>query len=534
MQNLFIEFLPPWVETGLQPAFYDKESGTILQQVSRMYAKMNQIIKSVNDLNKYTHDTIEEYIAKFVELTEYVDNYFDNLDIQTEVDNKLDEMYENGQLADMVAQYLQLAGVLAYNTIADMAGAENLVAGSIARVLGNSSYASGDGAFYRIRALVNTDVVDGFSLVALTEAPTLVAERIPDAGLNTANSNIATLTNRVDELTNKKYLLIGDSYAEGYNPDGNVTGWPILLKSMMGLSDSECIISATGGAGFANTSHKYEDIVSAMTADPNVTDVVICGGYNDVTYTESDIFNGMSATVTNLRSKFQNLKNIYVGFIGGCTNEYHGDIHIHTMYYGNSCNTIGITYMPHLEYALYPGGLIGSDGIHPNQYGENSITRAIYAGLNGGFTYSGFYDLTIDTSQSTNFSGIDWKLHLYSENDTSYLASYEGTKILVSTTDFVYNNGDLIKLGKISQNGIVGSKYYENLQFYVGNVIIQSSTTPNGYYNVPSKIIIDKDGFVWLKPEPIVNDAHDNYQGFGGVHQIQIPMFTIIYPTNTL
>ena len=41
MQNIFIEFLPPWVETGIQTAFYDKESGTVLQQTARMYAKVN-------------------------------------------------------------------------------------------------------------------------------------------------------------------------------------------------------------------------------------------------------------------------------------------------------------------------------------------------------------------------------------------------------------------------------------------------------------------------------------------------------------
>ena len=28
MENIFVEFLPPWVETGLQPAFYDKEDVT--------------------------------------------------------------------------------------------------------------------------------------------------------------------------------------------------------------------------------------------------------------------------------------------------------------------------------------------------------------------------------------------------------------------------------------------------------------------------------------------------------------------------
>ena len=87
MQNIFIELLPPWVETGLQPAFYDKESGTVLQQVSRMWAKMIELGKAFNDFSKDTSNTVNEYIAKFVELHDYVHDYFDNLDVQEEINN---------------------------------------------------------------------------------------------------------------------------------------------------------------------------------------------------------------------------------------------------------------------------------------------------------------------------------------------------------------------------------------------------------------------------------------------------------------
>lgn len=120
----------------------------------------------------------EDLTAEFNELKDYVDTYFENLDVQEEINNKLDEMAESGVLSDIVAQYIQLAGVLAYDTIADMAAAENLTEGSTARVLGNTSYDNGDGAYYKIRTLTNTDVVDGVNIVAITHDPTLVAERV--------------------------------------------------------------------------------------------------------------------------------------------------------------------------------------------------------------------------------------------------------------------------------------------------------------------------------------------------------------------
>ena len=476
----------------------------------------------------------EKVIPEFNGLSEQVNTlqtWFDNLDVQEEINNKLDEMAESGELADIIAQYLELAGVLAYDTIAAMAEAENLSAGSTARVLGNSSMAAGDGAYYKIREILNTDVPDGFNLVALTNDPTLVAERITDGNLNSA---VSTLNARIDNIVNQKWVFVGDSYAEGYNPDGNVTGWTTLLKTAMGLDSDTCTILQAGGAGFANPSNKYETMIGNATADNAVTDVLICGGYNDLTYSESDIFNGMSATKTAILAKYPNVKNIYIGFIGGCANEYHGDIHIRVSYYANSCNTLGLTYMPNLEYALFNVGYLGSDKIHPNSYGQNAITKAIYSALHGGFTYTGFYDLTIDTTQSMHFPSVDWKLHLYSVNNISYLASYDGAKFLTANSDFSFTPGDLIKLGKITQTGIIGTKYYANAEFLIGNVIVQSYSTPSGYYNMLGKIIIDKDGIVWLKFEQTVNDAHDNYQGFGAIHQIQIPTFTIIYPTDTL
>lgn len=112
------------------------------------------------------------------EAVQEIQNWISTLDLQDEVNNKLDEMAESGELAEIIAQYIQLNGVLAYKTIAEMSAAENLVDGSITRVLGNTSYKNGDGAYYYVRPLINTDVVDGFNIVAITNDPTLVAERI--------------------------------------------------------------------------------------------------------------------------------------------------------------------------------------------------------------------------------------------------------------------------------------------------------------------------------------------------------------------
>ena len=161
MENIFVEFLPPWIETGIQPAFYDKESGTVLQQVARMYAKVNYLIEMFNKFSKDTTDyvndfvddtteTVNDYIAKFVALKDYVDDYFENLDVQEEINNKLDAMEEAGTLQEIITTYIQSNVAWTFDTVADMKLATNLIAGSYAQTLGYYTVGDGGGALYYI------------------------------------------------------------------------------------------------------------------------------------------------------------------------------------------------------------------------------------------------------------------------------------------------------------------------------------------------------------------------------------------------
>lgn len=181
MQNIFIELLPPWVETGLQPAFYDKESGTVLQQVSRMYAKINQLIGSVNNQNK----TIADYIQKFIDLKDYVDTYFNNLDVQSEINNKLDQMASNGTLQEIISAYLNANAVFGFDTVADMKSSTNLINGSFAKTLGYYTKNDGGSATYKIRNITNDDVVDESTIIEMGNGSNnLIAELIVEEPVN--------------------------------------------------------------------------------------------------------------------------------------------------------------------------------------------------------------------------------------------------------------------------------------------------------------------------------------------------------------
>lgn len=151
----------------------DFDAITNYQLYCKIVEYLNEVIKNTNK----TGEELETLVNSFNALTQYVDNYFENLDIQTEINNKLDEMAESGQLTELITTYLQLQCIYGYNNITEMKQASNLVNGSYVKTYGKNTLNDGRGAFYKIRNIENTDVVDNENIIALNN-PNLVAEKI--------------------------------------------------------------------------------------------------------------------------------------------------------------------------------------------------------------------------------------------------------------------------------------------------------------------------------------------------------------------
>lgn len=109
--------------------------------------------------------------------------YLENLDLQDEVDHKLDEMADDGTLQEIVADYLNAKAIFAYDTVELMTEAENLIDGSYAQTLGYYAKNDGGKALYKIRTLTNEDVVDGKKIIAMSDN-TLIAELIYNPEVN--------------------------------------------------------------------------------------------------------------------------------------------------------------------------------------------------------------------------------------------------------------------------------------------------------------------------------------------------------------
>lgn len=175
--NNEIKFLPPFkrmcMSIGTLPSsFY--ASMSYYESMVWLYEYLkNEVIPVVNNNSEVT----EELQTAFTQLEEYIRTYFDNLDIQHEVDVKLDEMALDGTLADMIAEYIKMQGQLVYDSVADMKVAENVQNGSFLKTYGYHEYNDGGGALYKARTVTTDDVIDEMTIISLHDN-TLVAELI--------------------------------------------------------------------------------------------------------------------------------------------------------------------------------------------------------------------------------------------------------------------------------------------------------------------------------------------------------------------
>lgn len=76
---------------GMTTPFVYDNNISLLELVRRLYKFVNELATCVQDLDK-----------EFTDLKDYVDNYFDNLDISSEIKTVLNEMIEDGTLSNII------------------------------------------------------------------------------------------------------------------------------------------------------------------------------------------------------------------------------------------------------------------------------------------------------------------------------------------------------------------------------------------------------------------------------------------------
>lgn len=78
-----------------------------MEDVNTAVQDVNDLNDSYNNLQQYTNDTFNEFKRVYDQLQNYVNSYFDTLDVQEEINNKLDDMVEDGTFDTLLAPYMR-------------------------------------------------------------------------------------------------------------------------------------------------------------------------------------------------------------------------------------------------------------------------------------------------------------------------------------------------------------------------------------------------------------------------------------------
>lgn len=141
----------------------DFDALTNWQLFCKLGKEMNKIINSENTLGSQ----VEELTTAFNNLQDYVDNYFKNLDVQEEINNKLNEMAQDGTLEEIIGSYLKTKAILGFDTVNDMKTSNNLIENSYAKTMGFNSLNDGCENQYKIIKEESAENVDGFTKINL-------------------------------------------------------------------------------------------------------------------------------------------------------------------------------------------------------------------------------------------------------------------------------------------------------------------------------------------------------------------------------
>lgn len=338
----------------------------------------------------------------------------------------------------------------------------------------------------------------------------------------TARNQINDLSIKKYYFNNRKFILIGDSYGQGYTPDGNVTSWQDAFISRTGLSNT--IKKASGGSGFVNVGggHTFETLLDEVTNDNTVTDIVVLGGYNDQNYSSTQIYNAINGFYSKARIKFPNAQ-VHIGFVGwsnDSTKLY--PLSIICKYYKDCCGYWNIHYINNIEFSLHNYfNYFSSDGIHPNMNGQSEITKNLIQGLLAGsatiqpsFTQIG---VTYNNVTGTPFGG-DLTCRMLNGLVTISLSS--NVKTITFTNTFDGNNGFTeVEIGTINSGYIIGTQY--NLTRTTVGVIVHDT---NGYFPCTGTFTI-RNKKIYIEFADIRDDGN-GYRVFDDISQILISGFS--------
>ena len=330
MNNMFNR-IPPFKWFVLQNFPFieeDFDAITNYQLLCKIVEYLNTTIDKTNELGNQV---------------EVLTNWFNNLDVQDEIDNKLDTMAQDGTLARIINE-------------------------NIFNDLNN-----------KIDTLEQT-TMENFENV--------------DNQIEQTNTNLQNLTNAQNPISlykGKNLVVFGDSFSQPDIPNSEDEYWVKKVCQATGLISYNFAIA---GAGFGRSTNLLTSQLTTaqqqMTNEQkqNTSVVIMYAGYNDIVndVTDEEILSNFISLVTNTHETFPNAKIITAPFnwgYGSLTRDYNKKIERLLMKMIRDTAGFPITFLKMCRYWLL--GVVSNfrNEVHPSVNGFNIIASYMIGAIYG-------------------------------------------------------------------------------------------------------------------------------------------------------
>lgn len=158
---------------------------------------MNTMIPAVNN----NADAVAELQGLYVQLNDYVTHYFDNLDVQEEINNKLDEMVQSGELQEILDSIFDEINTRINNLQRQV----NSVVGGTPQVVTSTSQMTDTTKIYVLSTDGKWYYNNGTNWVA-------------GGTYQPASTDLDDIRNEIPLATNTHNMFIKEIYLEGFDP----------------------------------------------------------------------------------------------------------------------------------------------------------------------------------------------------------------------------------------------------------------------------------------------------------------------------
>lgn len=330
----------------------------------------------------------------------------------------------------------------------------------------------------------------------------------------------------LEDRSKRKLIFIGDSYGDGYTPDGNTTGWCDRLKSKLvncHFTADNIYINHKGGASFSNPSNNYLTLLKGVQVSNKkmVTDVLIGGGYNELAYgdKEDTVKSNIDTVISYVQSTYPNAVVHFAPFgvaFKNRNNQFALRYKLMPAYISKACYTNQpFMLVPGAENILSFENMMSSDGIHPNDWGLENIAEYLKGYILG-----------------TGSSAMDKRQLSVSLNGGTFTGTMYGQSLGdINIYRIMFNSS----VKNLNSNGVNGFKLYSprigdafpwrapNMGYTDANAIIQAN---GGFFDVPVKFNVNNSNELYMQIKQC-NSAHNNYQSYSNITQIQLDAWII-------